>query len=112
VDQLRKKIKEQEKKIAKLSKNSSNSSKCPSSDDITKPKPKPKKDDEGEKKKIGAQPGHPKHERPPFLPEEIDHFFEYEPVACPNCDEKAPLLKLPNFYMFDFVWFLFYCLTC
>ena len=85
VDQLLKKIKEQEKKIAKLSKNSSNSSKCPSSDDITKPKPKPKKDDEGKKNKIGAQPGHPKHERPPFLPEEIDHYFEYESVACPNC---------------------------
>ncbi len=87
VKQLQKKIKEQEKKIAKLSKNSSNSSKPPSSDDITKPKPKPKSNngDEDKKNKIGAQPGHPKHQRPPFSPDEIDDFFEYSPVACPHC---------------------------
>ena len=39
---LRQKVKEQEKIIAELSKDSSNSNKPPSSDDITKPKNQPK----------------------------------------------------------------------
>jgi len=61
VDLLQKRVETLERKVAQLSKNSSNSSKPPSSD-ITKPKAK--KHGKG-KRKIGAQPGHPKHERPP-----------------------------------------------
>jgi hypothetical protein len=60
-ESLQKRIKILEDKIAKLSKNSSNSSKCPSSDDITKPK-NPKKRDK--QRKIGGQPGHARNERP------------------------------------------------
>ena len=47
-------------KVAKLSKNSSNSSKPPSSD-IVKPQRNTKSNTP---RKIGAQPGHTKHERP------------------------------------------------
>ncbi len=83
VEQLQEIIKKQEKKIAKLSKNSSNSSKPPSSDDITKPKPNNGNKDK--KNKIGAQPGHSKHSRAPYSPDEIDDLFEYTPVVCPNC---------------------------
>jgi len=55
-------------RIARLEKNSSNSSKPPSSD-ITNPKlPNAKK----KKRKIGGQKGHPKHPRPLFAPDEID----------------------------------------
>lgn len=65
----------------RLAKNSSNSSKPPSSD-ITKPKGKKRKKGKG---KIGAQPGHPKHERPPFPEEDIDQFHDYRLDACPEC---------------------------
>ena len=57
-----------EEKIARLEKNSSNSSKPPSSDIINlQPENKKKK-----KRKIGGQKGHPKHSRPLFEADEID----------------------------------------
>lgn len=55
-------------KIAKLEKNSSNSSKPPSSD-IVDPQPGRKKK---KKRKIGGQKGHKKHTRQPFSDDEID----------------------------------------
>ena len=82
IDAFQKQVEELRKKVAKLSKNSSNSSKPPSSDDITKPTQKKK--GKG-KRKIGAQTGHPKHERLPFDKEEIDTFHEYKLDHCPKC---------------------------
>lgn len=79
---LLKHIKALERKVAQLSKNSSNSSKPPSSDII---KPKPKGHRKG-KRKIGAQPGHPKHTRPLFPEDEITSFHDYRLDACPECD--------------------------
>ena len=70
--------------IAKLSKNSANSSK-PSSSDIIKPKKPLKKPRKG-KRKIGAQPGHPRHERAPWPGDETDEIHEYFLTACPDCD--------------------------
>jgi len=55
-------------RIARLEKNSLNSSKPPSSD-ITNPQPENKKK---KKRKIGGQKGHPKHTRPLFKDNEID----------------------------------------
>jgi len=73
--------------VAKLSKNSSNSSKPPSSD-IVKP-PKSTSCREGNsrkrKRKIGGQPGHPKHEREPFSSDDLDDVREYELNCCPDC---------------------------
>ena len=63
IEALQKREEELERIVARLSKNSSNSSKPPSSDDITKPKPK---DKDGKKRNIGAQPGHSRNERSPF----------------------------------------------
>ena len=71
-------------KVAKLSKNSSNSSKPPSSD-IVKP-PRKKKDDASRNK--GGQPGHDKHERMPFTTEEIDDFQTHTLDSCPDCGGK------------------------
>ena len=71
-------------KIAKLSKNSSNSSKPPSSD-IVKP-PRKKKGDGS--RNIGGQPGHTKHERTPFATDEIDAFHPHTLDACPDCGGK------------------------
>jgi transposase len=70
--------------IAGLSKNSSNSSKPPSSD-IVKPPKASKSKSRRKKRKIGGQPGHAKHEREPFTPDEIDRVVEYEVNCCPCC---------------------------
>ena len=68
------KIAELEEKIARLEKNSSNSSKPPSSD-IINPKPPAKR---GRKRKRGGQKGHKKHSREPFAPEQIDSIIVHE----------------------------------
>jgi len=83
------KIKALEVKVAKLSKNSSNSSKPPSSDDITKPKSHKKKKG---KNKIGGQPGHERHDRPLFSEEEIDQVHHYILVSCPDCHGEVSIM--------------------
>ncbi len=84
IDLLEVRIKELERQVAKLSKNSSNSSKPPSSD-IVKPKPRR----QSGKGKIGAQPGHPLHERTPFPEEDIDQFHDYRLECCPDCGDAG-----------------------
>lgn len=91
IKELRKKVKEQELKIAKLAKNSSNSSKPPSSDIVNKPK-RPKNDG---KRKIGGQKGHPLHQRQPFPPETIDRLHDYHIETCPICNH-ANIIWLPD----------------
>jgi transposase len=71
-------------KVAKLSKNSSNSSKPPSSD-IVKP---PRKKKGNGSRNTGGQPGHTKHERTPFATDEIDDFQTHALDACPDCGGK------------------------
>lgn len=93
VDRLEERIAELEAELAKARKNSSTSSKPPSSDVVKPPKPKSKVKKNG---KIGGQPGHPRHERPPFSPEEVDQSHEHTLDACPDCGgalddaDKAP----------------------
>lgn len=60
---------------ARLKKNSSNSSKPPSSDIVKPPLPPLP---HGRKRKIGGQQGHARHEREPFPPEQIDRTIDYE----------------------------------
>ncbi len=86
------KIEALENKIARLSKNSSNSGKRPSSDDIVKPKPSGKKNGD-KKRKIGGQPGHPRHERP---------LFAHRPVRV-HCRSIAqiPVFNFPAFSIFS-----------
>jgi len=60
-----------EEKLAKAQKHSGNSSKPPSSD-IVKPRRKTDKKGRRRKPKIGGQPGHDRHARTPFSPDEID----------------------------------------
>jgi transposase len=79
IEALKLPVKERTETIARLEKNSTNSSKAPSSD-ITSP---PKKDGEtGEKRRQGAQKG---HERPPFPPEQSDTVIVHELSHCPCC---------------------------
>jgi len=74
---------ELEAALAKSRKNSSTSSKPPSSD-IVKP-PKPAVTRRTGKRKAGGQPGHAKHERTSFTPEQLDAAWEYTLSACPGC---------------------------
>jgi len=81
--------------VARLSKNSSNSSKPPSSD-IVKP-PKPKGKNRKRRRRIGGQPGHPKHEREPFGPDQVNRVRTYTLHACPRCGGRLkPLNDTPR----------------
>ena len=84
IAELEKQVAELIDKVAKLSKNSSNSSKPPSSD-IVKP---PRKKKGNGSRNIGGQPGHSKHERTPFATNEIDDFQTHILDACPDCGGK------------------------
>jgi transposase len=86
---LQERVKELEKMVARLLKNSSTSSKPPSSDIVKPPKPKPRKGRRG-KRRIGGQPGHEKHERKPFPPEQVDETYEYAAVDCSRCGSALP----------------------
>lgn len=66
--------------LAAARKHSGNSSKPPSSD-IVKPKGQPRI--KKSKRRIGGQPGHPRHERPAFAPEQVDQRIAYRLRACP-----------------------------
>jgi len=66
-----------EEENARLKKNSSNSSKPPSSDIVKPPKKTVKRKKKGKRRK-GAQPGHPRHQRAAFTEEELDYQLTYE----------------------------------
>ena len=74
IDDRLKRIADLEWQLAKALKNSSNSSKSPSSD-IVKP---PKKIDRRKKAKRGGQTGHNRKLREPLPPERVDEVIEYE----------------------------------
>ncbi|HEX3273908.1 MAG TPA: IS66 family transposase [Gemmatimonadales bacterium] len=70
--------------LAAARKDSSTSSRPPSSDIVKPPKPPPPVGQD--KRRIGGQPGHPKHQRAAFPPEalnggSIDHRLD----SCPGC---------------------------
>src|SRR3954462_10874071 len=70
--------------LAAARKNSSTSSKPPSSDIVKPPKPPPPQGQD--KRRIGGQPGHPKHEQIAFPPEAINGgSFDHRLDACPTC---------------------------
>src|SRR5919106_4572632 len=73
--------------LAAARKDSSTSSKPPSSDLVKPPKPPPPEGQD--RRRIGGQPGHPKHERAAFPPEAInggalDHRLDSRPRRGPN----------------------------
>src|SRR3954451_14429086 len=86
LDDLQRTVSKLEAQLATARKDSSTSSKPPSSDIVKPPKapPPPGQD----RRRIGGQPGHPKHERALFSPEEDtggshDHYIE----LCPSCGQ-------------------------
>jgi transposase len=80
--------------LAKAQQHSANSSKPPSRD-LVKP---PRQDSaKGRQRRRGGQPGHPRHERPPFAPQDIDEQVDYRLAVCPDCGGKTtPLDAAPS----------------
>jgi len=83
-----KRIEVLEAELSKMKKNSSTSSKPPSGD-IVKP---PRGGRRRSKGKIGGQPGHAKHERTPFSPEQVDKVHEHTLKDCPDCGSPVELI--------------------
>jgi transposase len=74
---LKARIAELEAENARLKKNSTTSSKPPSSDIVKPPRPKSAGGKRGERRG-GGQPGHKRHSRQPFPPEQVDATWLYE----------------------------------
>src|ERR1700757_1139441 len=83
LQQLQATVTHLQEQLAAARKDSSTSSKPPSSDIVKPPPPPPPAGQD--KRKAGGQPGHPKHERDLFPPEQVDQFFEHPLEACPCC---------------------------
>jgi len=90
LEQLCARVAQLEAELAAAKKNSTNSSKPPSSD-IVKPKIKPAS---GKKRKRGGQPGHPRHERPLFPDDQVD-YTDLRCFECPDCHGAVVPSKLP-----------------
>ena len=74
------------RQLAAARKDSSTSSKPPSSDIVKPPKPPPPEGQD--RRRIGGQPGHPKHERAAFPPESINGgSFDHRLDGCPSCGQ-------------------------
>jgi transposase len=84
IDSLRAQVAELQRQVAALCKDSSTSSKPPSSDIVKPPKPAPPPGET--KRKPGGQPGHPKHERA-ALPADmlVGPPIEHRLPFCPDC---------------------------
>src|SRR3954454_10713227 len=80
--------------LAAARKDSSTSSKPPSSDIVKPPKATPPGGPDS--RRIGGQPGHPKHERVAFPPEAINAgSFDHRLHACPSCgNDLRPALTI------------------
>ena len=83
-----------QQQLAAARKDSSTSSKPPSSDIVKPPKPAPPEGQE--RRRIGGQPGHPKHERADFPPELINgDSLDHRLDVCPRCGhDLQPMLTI------------------
>jgi transposase len=82
LEQLQAAVTRLEEQLAAARKDSSTSSKPPSSDIV---KPSPSLPVGQDSRKRGGQPGHPRHERAPFPAEQIDLFLVHPLPGCPCC---------------------------
>ena len=85
-------IRELETENARLKKNSTNSSKPPSSDIVKPAKPAAR---DGGQRKIGGQPGHARHQREPFAAEQIDRVERQDLKVCPDCGGRVRRCLIP-----------------
>src|SRR5437016_3408104 len=83
-----------QEQLAQARKNSSTSSKPPSSDIVQPPKPAPP--DGHAQRSPGGQPGHPHHQRALFPPEQLtggSHTFVRD--CCPDCGHALQPATVP-----------------
>jgi hypothetical protein len=83
-------VKDLKRIIAQLEKNSTNSSKPPSSDKPQDKNPKKENSNNSGKRKPGGQPGHKGTKRELIPVEEVDDIIDYYPEACENCGKALP----------------------
>jgi transposase len=81
---LQQRIAHLERELAKARKNSPTSSNPPSSA-LVKPPKRPHASPPPGTRRIGGQPGHPKHARTAIPPEQLDQTIEYTLDHCPRC---------------------------
>jgi transposase len=84
-----KQIADLERQLASRQKNSTNSSKPPSSDGLagnSRQRGRRKKS----KRKVGGQKGHPGHHRPLVPPEQVQEVRPVLPVECKHCGQSLP----------------------
>lgn len=94
------------RRIAQLERNSTNSSKPPSSDD---PQDKGKKSkgengNDSRKRKPGGQPGHKGSKRELIPVEEVDSLLHYYPDRCSHCGKELPQDETANEVGETFRW--------
>lgn len=82
VDALQAVVAQLHERLAGARKDSSTSSKPPSSDIVKPPKPSTAS---GLPRSLGGQPGHPMHQRAAFAPQQITLFSEHLLQGCPDC---------------------------
>lgn len=93
---LQQRIAELERELARARQTSKTSSKPPSSD-VTRPRKAPQAPSVFGPRDPGGQPGHPKHERAEFSPEELTGMVEYTLTSCPTCGGlMAPAQQAPR----------------
>ncbi|MHB8972501.1 MAG: DUF6444 domain-containing protein [Pirellulaceae bacterium] len=92
--------------ISRLKTVSSISSKPPSSDIVKPPRPNPTGGKRG-KRCRGGQPGHARHTRPLFPPEQVDHAWLYELPASELGPEWEPLDEYQTLQQVELVKNLF-----
>jgi len=92
-------------KIAQLGKNSTNSSKPPSSDNPQDKNQQPNTDNNKKnKRRPGGQPGHKAKNRELIPEEEVDDLIHYYPKECENCGKGLPQDETANVVGEPFRW--------
>lgn len=99
-------IAELEAEVARLKKNSSTSSKPPSSDIVKPPRPG-SGGGKRRKRRRGGQPGHARHTRAPFPPEQVDHTWIYEWPESELAPDWEPLDEFRTLQQIELVEKLF-----
>ena len=94
------------KKIAQLEKNSTNSSKPPSSDNPQDKKEKSKSENgnDSRKRRPGGQPGHKGTKRELIPVEEVNNLIHYYPEQCGRCGKDFPQGETANEVGEPFRW--------
>ncbi len=90
VEDLKKRVEKLEEALARKSTNSSNSSKSPSSDGITKPPGKRRAQDGETKRKPGEQKGHKGVTRDLFPEDQVTSVNPLYPKKCKKCGASFP----------------------